>query len=60
MMSRFVDEDKVRLPGLSEVSGDIKTPDDFGPNDSRRWFPRYQGENFHKNLALVERLQALA
>ena len=60
MMSRFVEEGEMRFLGLSEVSGDIKTPNDFGANDSRRWFPRYQGENFYKNLALVEKLQALA
>ena len=46
--------------GRGFLSGDIKTPDDFEPNDSRRWFPRYQGENFYKNLELVEKLQALA
>jgi aryl-alcohol dehydrogenase-like predicted oxidoreductase len=46
--------------GRGFLSGDIRTPDDFEPNDSRRWFPRYQGENFYKNLALVEKLKALA
>jgi len=46
--------------GRGFLSGDIKTPDDFEPNDSRRFFPRYQGENFYKNLALVEKLQAMA
>ncbi|MDO7849144.1 aldo/keto reductase [Hymenobacter sp. M29] len=46
--------------GRGFLSGDIKTPDDFEANDSRRWFPRYQGENFYKNLALVEKLQTLA
>ncbi len=46
--------------GRGFLSGDIKTPDDFEPNDSRRFFPRYQGENFYKNLALVEKLQAQA
>ncbi|QNE39518.1 aldo/keto reductase [Hymenobacter sp. NBH84] len=46
--------------GRGFLSGDIKTPDDFEPNDSRRFFPRYQGENFYKNLELVEKLQALA
>ncbi|MDO7851107.1 aldo/keto reductase [Hymenobacter convexus] len=46
--------------GRGFLSGEIKTPDDFEVNDSRRWFPRYQGENFHKNLALVEKLQTLA
>jgi len=42
------------------LSGDIKSPDDFEASDSRRFFPRYQGENFYKNLELVEKLQALA
>ncbi|MGI4739074.1 MAG: aldo/keto reductase [Janthinobacterium lividum] len=46
--------------GRGFLSGDIKTPDDFEASDSRRFFPRYQGENFYKNLALVEKLQALA
>ncbi|GAB3638303.1 aldo/keto reductase [Hymenobacter arcticus] len=46
--------------GRGFLSGEIKTPDDFEANDSRRFFPRYQGENFYKNLALVEQLQALA
>lgn len=46
--------------GRGFLSGEIKTPDDFEPNDSRRFFPRYQGENFYKNLALIEKLQTLA
>jgi aryl-alcohol dehydrogenase-like predicted oxidoreductase len=46
--------------GRGFLSGEIKSPDDFEPNDSRRIFPRYQGENFVKNLALVEKLQTLA
>ncbi|PJJ59901.1 aldo/keto reductase [Hymenobacter chitinivorans] len=46
--------------GRGFLSGDIKTPDDFEASDSRRFFPRYQGENFYKNLALVEKLQSLA
>lgn len=46
--------------GRGFLSGDIKTPDDFEANNSRRFFPRYQGENFYKNLALVEKLQILA
>jgi aryl-alcohol dehydrogenase-like predicted oxidoreductase len=46
--------------GRGFLSGEIKTPDDFEPNDSRRFFPRYQGENFYKNLALVEKLKTLA
>jgi aryl-alcohol dehydrogenase-like predicted oxidoreductase len=46
--------------GRGFLSGDIKTPNDFEPNDSRRFFPRYQGENFYKNLELVQKLQTLA
>ncbi|RYU76085.1 aldo/keto reductase [Hymenobacter persicinus] len=46
--------------GRGFLSGDIKTPDDFEANDSRRFFPRYQGENFYHNLALVEKLNTQA
>ena len=46
--------------GRGFLSGEIKTPDDFEANDSRRFFPRYQGENFYKNLTLVEELKSLA
>jgi len=46
--------------GRGFLSGDIKTPDDFEANDSRRFFPRYQGENFYKNLELVEKLKTQA
>ncbi|TGE06515.1 aldo/keto reductase [Hymenobacter fodinae] len=46
--------------GRGFLSGDIKSPDDFEASDSRRFFPRYQGENFYKNLELVEKLKTLA
>ncbi len=46
--------------GRGFLSGDIKSPDDFAADDFRRFFPRYQGENFYKNLELVQQLQALA
>jgi aryl-alcohol dehydrogenase-like predicted oxidoreductase len=46
--------------GRGFLSGDIKTPEDFEPSDLRRRFPRYQGENFYKNLELVEKLKAQA
>ena len=46
--------------GRGFLSGEIKTPDDFAPDDSRRTFPRYQGENFYKNLELVRKLEASA
>ena len=40
------------------LSGEIRTPEDL--NDSRIHMPRYQGENFHKNLELVEKIKTLA
>jgi len=46
--------------GRGFLSGEITSPDDFAADDFRRFFPRYQGENFTKNLELVRKLQALA
>ena len=46
--------------GRGFLSGEIKSPDDFAADDSRRMFPRYQGENFAKNLELVQKLESLA
>jgi len=46
--------------GRGFLSGDIRTPDDFEASDSRRFFPRYQGENFYQNLSLVDKLKAQA
>lgn len=40
------------------LSGDIKTPEDL--KDNRVNMPRFQGENFQKNLDLVEKIRALA
>lgn len=47
--------------GRGFLSGDIiKTPDDFPADDFRRTIPRFQGEQFYKNLELVEAIQAMA
>jgi aryl-alcohol dehydrogenase-like predicted oxidoreductase len=46
--------------GRGFLTGAIKSPDDFEDGDYRRSNPRFQGENFVKNLALVERVKALA
>ncbi|KAH6880405.1 NADP-dependent oxidoreductase domain-containing protein [Thelonectria olida] len=37
-----------------------KTPDDFAPDDFRRKSPKFQGENFFKNKAIVEEIKKLA
>ena len=42
------------------LSGRLTSPDDFAPGDLRRDFPRFQGENFARNLAVVEQLKRLA
>jgi aryl-alcohol dehydrogenase-like predicted oxidoreductase len=46
--------------GRGFLTGNIKSPDDLAPDDWRRTNPRFQGENFQKNLELVEELEALA
>ena len=46
--------------GRGFLTGAFKTPDDFAPDDYRRHAPRFQGENFQKNLVLVEEVQAIA
>ncbi|MEA2569694.1 MAG: hypothetical protein QOI24_1695 [Acidobacteriota bacterium] len=46
--------------GRGFLSGRIRSLDDLDADDYRRHSPRFQGENFAKNLALVDRVEALA
>jgi aryl-alcohol dehydrogenase-like predicted oxidoreductase len=46
--------------GRGFLSGRFRSPDDFDEDDFRRQSPRFQGENFQKNLELVERVEELA
>ena len=46
--------------GRGFLTGALKSPDDFSADDYRRFSPRFQGENFTKNLLLVDQVQALA
>jgi len=39
---------------------DFKSPDDFTPDDFRRKSPKFQGENFYKNKAVVDKIKKLA
>jgi aryl-alcohol dehydrogenase-like predicted oxidoreductase len=39
---------------------DYNSPDDFAPNDGRRTIPKFQGENFYNNKAIVEEIKKLA
>jgi aryl-alcohol dehydrogenase-like predicted oxidoreductase len=46
--------------GRGFLSGEIRSPDDLAEDDWRRNNPRFQGENFRKNLELVDRIEAMA
>ena len=46
--------------GRGFLTGAFKSPDDFEPGDYRRVSPRFQGENFKRNLDLVEKVKQLA
>jgi aryl-alcohol dehydrogenase-like predicted oxidoreductase len=46
--------------GRGFLTGAITSPDDFEADDFRRHSPRFQGENFAANLALVSKVQELA
>jgi aryl-alcohol dehydrogenase-like predicted oxidoreductase len=46
--------------GRGFLTGAIKSPNDFAPDDFRRSSPRFTEENFQKNLDLVHHLQQLA
>lgn len=46
--------------GRGFLSGAIRSPDDFDSGDFRRHHPRFQGENFRRNLDLVDQVKALA
>jgi aryl-alcohol dehydrogenase-like predicted oxidoreductase len=46
--------------GRGFLTGQIRRLEDFAADDFRRLSPRFQGENFARNLALVDRIKALA
>jgi aryl-alcohol dehydrogenase-like predicted oxidoreductase len=46
--------------GRGFLTGEIKTFEDLEPNDWRRMSPRFEGENFQRNLDLVAQIQELA
>ena len=46
--------------GRGFLTGQIKTFDDLPENDFRRRNPRFQGENFQKNINLVQRIEEIA
>jgi aryl-alcohol dehydrogenase-like predicted oxidoreductase len=46
--------------GRGFLTGQFKRHDDLAPDDFRRQVPRFQEENFHKNLELLERVTTIA
>lgn len=46
--------------GRGFLTGAFQTPDDFAADDYRRHSPRFQGDNFYKNLELVNRVTQIA
>jgi aryl-alcohol dehydrogenase-like predicted oxidoreductase len=46
--------------GRGFLTGQLKSPDDFPADDMRRQLPRFTGENFQRNLDLVEKVRSMA
>ena len=46
--------------GRGFLTGRFRSPEDLPADDWRRRHPRFQGENFDRNLAIVERVRTLA
>jgi aryl-alcohol dehydrogenase-like predicted oxidoreductase len=46
--------------GRGFLTGKIRSVDDLEPGDYRRNSPRFQGDNFARNLGLVDRIHAMA
>lgn len=39
------------------ISGELRKFEDLAEDDIRRWLPRYQGDNFQKNLDVLEEIK---
>jgi aryl-alcohol dehydrogenase-like predicted oxidoreductase len=46
--------------GRGFLTGQFKSPADLPPDDRRRDFPRFQAENFERNMALVRVIEQIA
>lgn len=46
--------------GRGFLTGELRSPEDFAPDDYRRNSPRFVGDNFARNLDVVERVRAIA
>jgi aryl-alcohol dehydrogenase-like predicted oxidoreductase len=46
--------------GRGFLTGMFQSPDNFPPDDFRRYNPRFQGDNFYRNLQLVKKVKEIA
>ncbi|MET0464649.1 MAG: aldo/keto reductase [Chitinophagaceae bacterium] len=46
--------------GRGFLSGELKSPDDIAATDLRKYLPKFQGEQFYKNLELVNEIKKVA
>jgi len=46
--------------GRGFLNGEIQKPEDFNENDFRKFIPKYQGEQFYKNVELVNEIKKVA
>jgi aryl-alcohol dehydrogenase-like predicted oxidoreductase len=46
--------------GRGFLTGEFKRPEDIPENDFRRFNPRFQGDNFYRNLDLVRHIESIA
>jgi aryl-alcohol dehydrogenase-like predicted oxidoreductase len=46
--------------GRGFLTGSFGKPEDLAPDDFRRFHPRFQGDNFDRNLQLVEKIREIA
>ncbi|MGD7007314.1 aldo/keto reductase [Metabacillus sp. 84] len=42
------------------ISGELRTFEDLADDDLRRWMPRFQGDNFRKNIEVVDKIKEIA
>lgn len=42
------------------ISGELRTYEDLAADDLRRWMPRFQGDNFRRNIEVVDKIKEIA
>lgn len=42
------------------ITGELRSFEDLAPNDLRRYMPRFQGDNFNKNVEVADKIKEIA